>query len=75
MHVGLGRQLKEAKAILAEEDAPIDSSPPHGQEPPKDNFPEGVLLAAVGVTKYQGCKGGILRIKCPPQKICFFFHM
>ena len=28
MHVGLGGQLKEAKAILAEEDVPIDCSPP-----------------------------------------------
>ena len=27
MHVGLGRQLKEAEAILAEQDVPIDCSP------------------------------------------------
>ena len=32
MHVGLRRQLKEAKAILAEEDVPIDCSPPCTQE-------------------------------------------
>ena len=57
MHVGLGRQLKEAKVILAEEDVPIDCSPPCGQEPPKENFTELVLLAAVGVGKCQGCKG------------------
>ena len=37
MQVGLGRQLKEAKAIIAEEntDAPIDCSPLCGQEPPR----------------------------------------
>ena len=28
MHVGLGRQLKEAKAVQEEEDVPIESSPP-----------------------------------------------
>ena len=28
MHVGLGRQLMEAEAILAEEDVPTDYSPP-----------------------------------------------
>ena len=31
-HVGLGRQLKEAKAILAEENGSIDCSPPCTQE-------------------------------------------
>ena len=36
MHVGLGRQLKEAEAILAEEDGPIDFSPPCTQEFPRD---------------------------------------
>ena len=47
MHVGLGRQLKEAKAILAEEDVPIDCSLPCTQELPEENFPEVVLLAAL----------------------------
>ena len=45
MHVGLWKQLKEAKAILAEEDVPIDCSPPCTQELPKENFPNIVLLA------------------------------
>ena len=40
MHVGLGRQLQEAKAILAEEDVPIDCSPPCTQELPEENVPE-----------------------------------
>ena len=38
MYVGLGRQLKEA--ILAEEDVPIDCSPPCTQELPEVNFLE-----------------------------------
>ena len=37
MHVGLGRQLKEAKAILVEEDVPINCSPPCTQELPAEN--------------------------------------
>ena len=49
MHVGLGRQLKEAESILAEEDVPIDSSPACSQELPEENFPEVVLLAVLGV--------------------------
>ena len=70
MHVGLGRQLKEAKAVLTEENenVPIDCSPTCGQEPPQENFPEVVLLAALGVQKWQDCKGEIFRAKCP-QKI------
>ena len=39
MHVGLGRQLKEAEAILAEADVPIDYSPLFTQELPQENFP------------------------------------
>ena len=45
MHVGLGRQLKEAEAILAEEDVQIDCYPPCTQELPEGNFPEVVMLA------------------------------
>ena len=43
MHVGFGRQLKEAKAILAEEnaEAPIGCSPPCGKKPPQGEFPKG----------------------------------
>ena len=53
MHVGLGRQSKEAKAILAQDnvDAPNDCSPSCGQEPPEKNFLEVVVLAALSVTK------------------------
>ena len=43
MHVGLGRKLKKAKAILAEEDVSIDCSPPCTQELPKENFLEVVM--------------------------------
>ena len=49
VHVGLRRQLKEAKTIPAEEDVPIDCSPPCTQELSKENFPEAVLLATLGV--------------------------
>ena len=72
MHVGLGRQLKEAEAFLAEEDVPIDSSPPCSQELPQENFPEGVLLAVLGVRKSHSCKGQILKQNCQPLKIWFF---
>ena len=50
MHVGLGRQLKEAKTILAEEDVLIYCSPPCTQELPEENFPDIILLA------FSGCK-------------------
>ena len=73
IHVGQGRQLKEAKAILAEEDAPIDFSPPCTQELPEENFPEVVVLAALGVRKCHVCKGQIIRTKCPPPKDLVFY--
>ena len=46
MHVGFGMQLQEAKSILAEEnaDAPVDCSPPCGQQSPKENFPKLFFL-------------------------------
>ena len=52
VHVGLRRQLQEAKLILADEnaDVPIDCSPPCGQELPEENFPEAVLTG-LGVRK------------------------
>ena len=61
LHVGLGRQLHEAKSILSEEnsDVHIDCFPPCGQEPPEENFPEVVFLAGLGVIKCHGCKGKI----------------
>ena len=73
MHVGLGRQLKEAEATLAEEDVPIDCSPPYTQEQPKENFLE-VLLATLGVRKCHGCKGQIIRKNCQLLKD-LVFHM
>ena len=60
-HIGLGRQLKEAEAILAEEDVPIDCSPPCSHELPQENFLEIVFLAALGVRKCHCCKGQILK--------------
>ena len=68
MHVGLARQLKEAEAILAEEDVPIDYSPPCTQELPVENFPEVVLLAALGIRKCHGCKGQIIKKLPAPQR-------
>ena len=72
MYVGLRRQYKEAKAILAEEDVPIAFSPLCSQELPEENFPEVVLLVALGVRKCHSCKGEIISTKCPPQRIWFF---
>ena len=72
MHVVLGRQLKEAKAILAQEDVPIDFSPPCTQELPEENVPEVVLITALGVRKCHGCKLQTIRTNCSPQKIWFF---
>ena len=72
IRIGLGRQLKEAEAILAEEDVPFDCSPPCSQELPQENLPEVVLLAALGVRKCHGCKGQILKQNCQPPKEFFF---
>ena len=71
MHVGLGRQLKEAEAILAK-DVAIDCSPPCTQELPDKNFPEVVLLTAFGVRKCHGCKGQILKKNCQPTTDLIF---
>ena len=71
MQVGLGRQLKEAEAILAEELVPIDCSPPCTQELPEENFLEVVLLDALGVRKCHGCKGQIVKKIASPPKIWF----
>ena len=74
MHECLGRQLKEAEAILAEEDIPNDCPPLCSQELPQEDFPEVVLLAALGVRKCHSCKGQILEKKiASPTKICFIF--
>ena len=70
IHVGLGRQLKEAEAIMAEEDVPIECSPPCTQELPEENFLEAVLLATLCVRKCHGCKGKIIRKIASHPKIC-----
>ena len=74
MHEGLGRQLMEAKAILAEKDVPIDCPPACTQELPEENFPEVVLLATLGVRKCHGCMGQIIRKNCQSLKD-LIFHM
>ena len=74
IHIGLGQQLKEAEAILAEEDVPIDCSPPCSQELSQENFPDVVLLAALGVRKWHACKREILKQNCQPPKD-LVFHM
>ena len=56
-HVGLGRQLKETEAILADEDVSVDCSPPCTQELSEENVLEVVRLATVGIRKCHGCKG------------------
>ena len=74
MHIGLARQLNESEAVLAEENVQIDCSPPYTQELPEENFPEVVLLSTLGVRKYHGCKGQIMKkITSPPKDLVF--HM
>ena len=74
MHVGLRRLLKEATAIPAGKDVPIDCSPPCDQELSEENFPEVVLFATLGVRKCHGCKGQIIRKNCQPPQIWVFLH-
>ena len=54
-HIGLACQITVAEAILAEKE--INCSPPCSQGPPKDNVPEVVLMAALGIRRCHGCKG------------------
>ena len=72
MHVGPGRQLKKAEAILADEDVSINYSPPCTQEIPEENFPEVVLLATLGVRNCHGCKGQIMKKIASPKDLVFF---
>ena len=75
MHVGLGRQLKEAKVILAEEDVPIDFPSPCAQELSEEIFPGVVLLATLVVRKCHGFKRQIIRKKLPaPKRFVFFMQ-
>ena len=72
IHTGLRQILKEAEDILAEKDVSIDCSPPCSQELPQENFPEVVLLAALGVRKCYGYKKEILnKIASPPKDLVF----
>ena len=71
MHVCLGRQLKEGKAILAGEDVPIDCCPPYSQRLPKKNFLEVVFLAALGERKCQGFKGKFKEQMPAPKDLVF----
>ena len=48
-------QITLAEGILTEEE--INCSPPCSQEPHKDNVPEVVLMAALGIRRCHGCKG------------------
>ena len=52
-----------AEAILAEKE--INYSPPCSQGPPEDNVPEVVLMAALGIRRCHGCKGGNIETKLP----------
>ena len=55
------------EGILTEEE--INCSPPCSQKPLKDNVPEVVLMAALGIGRCHGCKGEILKQNCqPPQR-------
>ena len=61
IHSGLRRQLQEAESILVEEDdMPIESSPPCGQELPVEIYPEVVLYSGLSMKKCHGCKGQIV---------------
>ena len=59
-----------AEAILAEKE--INCSPPCSQGPPKDDVPEVVLMAALGIRRCHGCKGEILKQNCQPPKDLVF---
>ena len=70
-HIGLACQITVAEAILVEKE--INCSPPCSQGPPKDNVPEVVLMAALGIKRCHGCKGEILKQNCQPPKDLVFW--
>ena len=70
-HIGLAHQITVAEAILAEKE--INCSPPCFQGPPRDNVPEVVLMAALGIRRCHGCKGEILKKNCQPPKDLVFW--
>ena len=69
-HTGLACQITVAEAILAEKE--INCSPSCSQGPPKDNVPEVVLMATLGIRRCHGCKGEILKQNCQPPKDLMF---
>ena len=69
-HIGLTHQMTVAEAILTEKE--INCSPPCSQGPPKDNIPEVVLMAALGIRRCHGCKGEILKQNCQLPKDLVF---
>ena len=62
--------MNETEAILAEKE--IDCSPPCSQVLPQENFPEVVLMAALGIRRCHGCKGPMLKQNCLPPKDLVF---
>ena len=54
-HISLAHQITVAECILTEKE--IKCSPPCSQEPHKDNVPEVVLMAALGIRRCHGCGG------------------
>ena len=70
-HIGLECQITVAEAILAEKE--INCSLPCSQGPPKDNVPEVVLMAALGIRRCHGCEGEILKQNCQPPKDLVFW--
>ena len=69
-HIGPTHQITVAEAILAEKE--INCSPPCSQGLPKDNVPEVVLMAALGI-RCHGCKGEILKQNYQPPKDLVFW--
>ena len=70
-YIGLSHQITVAEAILTEKE--INCAPPCSQGPAKDNVPEVVLMAALGVRKCHGCRGEILKQNCQPPKDLMFW--
>ena len=69
-HISLTHQITLAEGILTEEE--INSSSPCSQEPHKDNVPEDVLMAALGIRRCHGCRGEILKQHCQSPKDLVF---
>ena len=69
-HISLAHQITVAEGILTEEE--INFSPPCSQEPHKENVPEVVLMAGLGIKRCHGCMGDILKQHCQPPKDLVF---